>query len=58
MKSRFKSKEEAERYKALHRLHNQVAVPISGTRRWALIFPIKAHVTVNDGAPAEYRKRQ
>lgn len=47
MKSTFNSEQEALAYKAKHNLVGRVAEPLKGTNKWALNFPIKAHVTVN-----------
>lgn len=47
MKSTFNSEKEANDYKTEHQLHGRVAEPIAGTGKWALNFPLKAHVTVN-----------
>lgn len=53
MKSRFDSKQEADAYKVKHQLYGRVAEPISGTTKWALVFPLKAHLTVRQPhAPA------
>lgn len=47
MKSTFNSEKEANDYKDQHQLHGRVAEPITGTSKWALNFPLKAHVTVH-----------
>ena len=47
MKSTFNSEKEANDYKTEHQLHGRVAEPIAGTGKWALNFPLEAHVTVN-----------
>jgi len=57
-KSRFNTEQEANEYKRKHQLHQQVAVSIQGTSKWALIFPIESHVTVHDGVSAELRALQ
>lgn len=46
MPSLFKTEQEANDYKEKHQLFVRVPEPISGTGMWALVFPIKAHVTV------------
>ena len=46
MKSSFNSEQEALEYKAQHQLFGRVAEPIVGTKKWALNFPLEAHVTV------------
>lgn len=46
MKSSFNSEQEALEYKAKHQLLGRVAEPIVGTKKWALNFPLEAHVTV------------
>lgn len=47
MQSLFKSEQEAVAYKATHQLHGRVAEPVKGTGKWALNFPIEAHLIVN-----------
>lgn len=54
----FNSEQQANDYKARHKLHQRKAEPVAGTGKWALNFPIEAHITVNDGAPAGMRIRQ
>ena len=49
-KNRFDSEQEANDYKLRHQLTQRVAEPISDGK-WGLVFPIEAHVTVQDGAP-------
>lgn len=46
MKSTFDSEQEALDYKATHQLFGRVPEQIAGTTKWALNFPLKAHVTV------------
>lgn len=46
MKATFKSEQEALDYRDKHQLVGREARPIMGTNKWALIFPLKAHVTV------------
>lgn len=55
LKSKFPSEQAANDYKRLHQLHQRVAMPLAGTGQWALVFPLNAHVTVRDGAPASMR---
>jgi len=47
MKEWFVSKEEASEYKQTHQLFGRVPEPITGTGKWALNFPLQAHVTVH-----------
>jgi hypothetical protein len=47
MKSTFDSEHEANEYKATHQLTGRVAEPITGTGKWALNFPLKAHVSIH-----------
>lgn len=47
MKSSFDSEHDANEYKAKHQLSGRVAEPITGTGKWALNFPLQAHVTVH-----------
>jgi hypothetical protein len=49
MKERFNSEQEAKEYKEKHQLFGRVPVPLVGTRKWALVFPLEAHVTVLPG---------
>lgn len=42
----FKTKQEAIDYKEKHQLFVRVPEYIEFERKWALVFPIKAHVTV------------
>lgn len=53
MKSLFKSEQEANEYKEKHQLLGRVAEPVQGTGRWALNFPIAAHVSVATTAIAD-----
>lgn len=46
MKETFNSEQEALAYKEKHQLFGRVAEPIMGTNKWALNFPLEAHVTV------------
>lgn len=55
-KSTFDTEQEANDYKREHQLLQRVAVPLFGRGKWALIFPIEAHITVNDGAPDGMRE--
>lgn len=55
-KSTFDTEQEANDYKREHQLFQRVAVPLIGRGKWALIFPIEAHITVNDGAPDGMRE--
>lgn len=50
-KSLFKTEQEANEYKDKHQLFGRVAGPVRGTGKWALIFPLKTHVTVVPAAP-------
>ena len=50
IKNRFDTEHEANNYKLTHQLANRVAEPIGGDM-WGLIFPIRSHIQVNDGAP-------
>lgn len=56
MKTTFSSEQEAVAYKREHQLYQRVAEPILGTQKWALNFPIQAHITVKDGAPSGMRQ--
>ena len=47
MKSLFKTEKEANEYKEKHQLLGRVAEQVKGTEKWALNFPIEAHVTVD-----------
>jgi hypothetical protein len=47
MKSSFNSEHEANEYKQPHQLFGRVAEPVAGTGKWALNFPLEAHVTVH-----------
>jgi hypothetical protein len=47
MKSLFKTEQEANEYKEKHQLLGRVAEQVKGTGKWALNFPIEAHVTVD-----------
>lgn len=53
-KSKFDSEQEAIDYKREHNLVARVVEPLSGGK-WGLVFPLKAHITVNDGAPEGMR---
>jgi hypothetical protein len=46
MKELFKSEQEALDYKEKHQIFGRVPEPLAGTKKWALNFPLKAHVTV------------
>jgi hypothetical protein len=46
MKNYFNTKEEAERYRVKHELWVRVAEYIVCRNKWALVFPIKACITV------------
>jgi hypothetical protein len=46
MASLFKTEQEANEYKEKHQLFGRVPEYIKGTGKWALNFPLKAHVTV------------
>ena len=46
-KRRFDSEDEAREYLKDHGLVGRVVEPVAGTRKWALNFPIEAHVTVH-----------
>ncbi len=50
MKSLFKTEQAANSYKQEHQLLGRVAEPIKGTGKWALVYPLDAHVTVIDSA--------
>lgn len=52
-KHKFNSEAEATAYKEKHRLYGMVAESMTGTSKWILVFPIKAHITVNPGAPSQ-----
>lgn len=54
-KNRFETEQEASDYKLKHQLYNRVAEPIGGGK-WGLVYPIKSHIQVNDGAPAGMRQ--
>lgn len=45
MKEWFKSEQEANEYKEKHQLFGRVPEPIEGTGKWALNFPLEAHLT-------------
>lgn len=47
MKSQFNSEQDANDYKAKHQLYGRVAEKSGSTEKWALVFPIKAFVTVH-----------
>lgn len=57
-KNLFDTEQLANDYRRDHRLHQRVAERVSGTDKWALNFPLEAHVTVQDGAPSESREPQ
>lgn len=46
MKSYFGTEQEANNYKEKHQLFGRVPEYIQSAGKWALVFPIKAHVTV------------
>lgn len=46
MKQWFKTEQEANEYKEKHQLFARVPEYIKGYEKWALVFPLKAHVTV------------
>lgn len=48
MKSLFNTEQEASTYREKHQLFVMTAHPVNGTGKWALSYPIEAHVTVID----------
>jgi hypothetical protein len=46
MASLFKTEQETCEYRERHQLFQRVPEYIEGTGKWALVFPLKAHVTV------------
>lgn len=42
----FDSEQEAIDYRAKHQLIQRVAVPVTGTSKWALVFDIPCHLEV------------
>ena len=50
MSNLFQSEQEANEYKAKRQLHGRVAMPIEGTGKWGLNFPLETHITVVDSA--------
>ena len=50
MTNLFKSEQKANEYKEKHQLHGRVAMPIEGTGKWGLNFPLETHITVVDSA--------
>lgn len=46
MKSLFTTEQEANKYREKNQLFGRVAEPVRGTGKWALNFPLEAHVTV------------
>jgi hypothetical protein len=53
MKQTFDSELEANQYKEAHQLLGRVAEPLSGGKKWGLIFPLQCHTTVHQPhAPA------
>jgi hypothetical protein len=57
MKSIFNSEQEANEYKGKHQLFGMVCEPIKGTRKWRLVFPIEAHVSVRSHTEAESHQK-
>lgn len=52
-RERFESERAANQYKEKHQLFGRVAEPIAGGHKWALNFPLDAHVSVHQPhAPA------
>lgn len=47
MNKRFDSEEEALEYKETHRIYGRVPEKHEGTGKWALVYPLKCHVTVH-----------
>lgn len=47
MKEWFNSEQEGNEYKEKHQLFGRVPEQVAGTGKWALNFPLKAHVTVH-----------
>jgi len=46
MKEYFDTEEEAKEYKEKHQLYVRIPEYIKFRNKWALVFPIKAHLTV------------
>lgn len=46
MKNLFDTEQEAKEYKEKHQLFVRVPAYIQGRDKWALVFPLKAHLTV------------
>lgn len=46
MKTTFNSEKDALAYRERHHLFGRVPEQLAGSGRWALNFPLKAHVTV------------
>lgn len=44
--SGFASEQAANDNKQQHQAHGLVAVPMTGSSKWALVFPLECHVTV------------
>jgi hypothetical protein len=47
MKQWHNSEQEANEYMKKHRIFNMVAEKPEGSTKWALVFPLEAHVTVH-----------
>jgi len=41
------SEQEAHEYMKKHQIFNMVAIQPAGYKKWALVFPLEAHVTVS-----------
>jgi hypothetical protein len=46
MKEWFNSEEEANEYKETHQLFGRGPEQLTGSGKWALNFPLEAHVTI------------
>ena len=55
--SRFDTEQEANAYKREHQLTQRVAETIAGGK-WGLVFPLNAHITVQDGSHEDLREHQ
>lgn len=46
MRQKFDTEQEALEYKDKHQLFGRVPAYLQGYDKWALVYPLKAHVTV------------
>lgn len=44
--SGFPSEQAANEHKEHHQMHGLVAMPLTSSTKWALVFPLECHVTV------------